>query len=252
MAGAVPSLLRKGGQVALDFLFPPLCIQCRQHVGDAGSLCAKCWSAISFIEGPICATCGLPFDAPVFEESRCAACYADPPSFDRARAVMRYDDASKESILAFKHGDRIELVPSFARWMARTGRDLIVETDLIVAVPLHRTRLWSRRYNQAAELARSVAHHSRTRFEPVLIERVRHTPSQGDMPSASARRRNVAGAFRLAPGTVEQVKGRTILVIDDVLTTGATVDACAQILKRGGAKAVYVLALARVVRPSSL
>jgi ComF family protein len=165
---------------------------------------------------------------------------------------MRYDEASKGSILAFKHADRLDLVPSFARWLARAGRDLMADTDIIAAVPLHRSRLWSRRYNQAAELARHLARLSGKRFEPDLIERVRRTQSQGDMPSASARRRNVAGAFRLAQGTASQVKGRTILVIDDVLTTGATVDACARILKRSGAKAVYVLALARVVRPSSL
>jgi ComF family protein len=241
-----------GGKGALDFLFPPLCIQCREHVGEAGSLCVACWSAIGFIEGPVCATCGLPFDVPAFEGQLCAACHADPPAFDQARAVMRYDEASKDSILAFKHGDRLELVPSFARWLARTGHALLAQTDAITPVPLHRTRLWSRRYNQAAELARALARHSGKQFEPALIERTRRTPSQGEMPSASARQRNVSGAFRLADGVRERIGGRSILVIDDVLTTGATVDACARILKKGGAKAVFVLALARVVRPSSL
>ncbi len=252
MAGAVPSLLRRSGQGVLDFLFPPLCIRCRQHVGEAGGLCVTCWNAISFIEGPVCAACGLPFDVPAFEGQLCAVCHADPPSFDRARAVMRYDEASKDSILAFKHGDRLELVPSFARWLARTGNALLLEADIIAPVPLHRRRLWSRRYNQAAELARALARQAGKRFDPVLIERTRRTPSQGEMPSASARRRNVSGAFRLAEGATARVKGQTVLVIDDVLTTGATVDACARVLKKGGAKAVFVLALARVVRPSTL
>ncbi len=242
-------LLRKIGNGVLDFLFPPLCLQCRDHVGDAGGLCARCWSAISFIEGPTCATCGLPFDMPVFEETKCAACHANPPDFDKARAIMRYDEASKGAILAFKHADRLDLAPSFARWLERAGRTMLAECDLVVPVPLHRTRLWSRRYNQAAELARNLSRLCQKPYAPHVLARVSRTPSQGEMPSAGARRRNVAGAFKVRPKMDGQVRGQVILLIDDVLTTGATADSCARVLKRCGAKAVFVLALARVVRP---
>jgi ComF family protein len=244
-----PNVLRKAGSGLLDFLFPPLCLQCREHVGEAGGLCARCWSAISFIEGPSCATCGLPFDMPVFAETKCAACHADPPDFDKARAIMRYDDASKGAILAFKHADRLDLVPSFTRWLERAGGALLAECDLIVPVPLHRTRLWSRRYNQSAELARKLSRSCQRVYAPDVLVRVRRTPSQGEMPSAGARRRNVAGAFEVRPGMKGRVTGRAILLIDDVLTTGATADSCARVLKRSGARAVFVLALARVVRP---
>jgi len=243
------NVLRRAGNGLLDFLFPPLCIQCREHVGEAGGLCAQCWGAISFIEGPTCATCGLPFDMPVFGETKCAACHADPPDFDKARAIMRYDEASKGAILALKHADRLDLVPSFVRWLERVGTTILAECDLIVPVPLHRSRLWSRRYNQSAELARTLSRLCRKTYAPNVLVRVRRTPSQGEMPSASARRRNVAGAFMVRPQIRDQVIGRSILIVDDVLTTGATVDSCARVLKRCGAKAVFVLALARVVRP---
>jgi ComF family protein len=249
MSAPGSNVLRKAGSGLLDFLFPPLCLQCREHVGEAGGLCARCWSAICFIEGPSCATCGLPFDMPVIEETKCAACHADPPGFDKARAIMRYDEASKGAILAFKHADRLDLAPSFTRWLKRTGGALLVECDLIVPVPLHRMRLWSRRYNQSAELARKLSRSCQKVYAPEVLVRVRRTPSQGEMPSAGARRRNVAGAFKVRPGMKNRVDGRAILLVDDVLTTGATVDSCARVLKRSGARAVFVLALARVVRP---
>src|SRR5215469_2295562 len=250
MVAPSPSGMRKAGNGLLDFLFPPLCLQCREHVGEAGGLCARCWSAISFIEGPACASCGVPFEMPVFEETKCATCHAEPPNFDKASAIMRYDDASKGAILALKHADRLDLVPSFARWLERVGRTMIQESDLILPVPLHRSRLWSRRYNQSAELARLLSRLCQRPYAPDALERARRTPSQGEMPSASARRRNVTGAFRVRPAMREAIHGRAILVVDDVLTTGATVDSCARVLKRAGAKAVFVLALARVVRPS--
>lgn len=250
MQALSPSVLRKAGSGLLDFLFPPLCLQCREHVGEAGGLCARCWSAISFIEGPACATCGLPFEMPVFEETKCAACHANPPEFEKARAIMRYDETSKGAVLALKHADRLDLVPSFARWLERVGRSMLAECDLIVPVPLHRRRLWSRRYNQSAELARILSRFCKKVYAPDVLERTRSTPSQGEMASAGARRRNVAGAFRVRPEMKGAIAGRVVLLIDDVLTTGATVDSCARVLKRSGARTVYVLALARVARPS--
>ncbi len=234
-------------KAALDLLFPPQCMACRAPVSDAG-FCAACWSGITFLDGPGCACCGLPFPVALEGDNLCAACLARPPAFDSARAILAYDEASKGAILALKHADRLDLVPGFSRWLARVGRTQ--DCDLIVPVPLHRTRLWQRRYNQAAELARRLAREFRLPADTQGLARSRPTPSQGAMPSAKARRRNVQRAFRVPDPA--RVAGRRILLLDDVLTTGATVEACARALKRAGAARVHVLALARVVKASDM
>jgi len=164
---------------------------------------------------------------------------------------MRYDPASRDLILALKRADRLDLVPPFARWLDRTGYTLLTNSDLIVPVPLHWRRLWGRRYNQSALLAHRLATISGRPFDPGILLRTRATPSQGEMPSAKARRRNVLGAFRLAPEKAMAITDKTVLLIDDVFTTGSTVEACARALKRAGAAKVLVLTLARVVRPMS-
>jgi ComF family protein len=235
----------------LDLLFPPLCIACREP-GTSHGFCSKCWGEIQFLDGPLCGCCGVPFDValPGLEESLCAACLTRPPAFDRARAILHYSEASRAPILALKHGDRLDLVPGFALWLERAGRALIAEADLIVPVPLHRFRLWRRRYNQAAELARALARRSGRPLDVLTLCRSRPTISQGMMPSARARRRNVLGAFRIA--NPRRIAGRAILLVDDVMTTGATAEAAARALKRAGATRVYVLALARVVRATEI
>ncbi|MGH6828097.1 MAG: double zinc ribbon domain-containing protein [Rhizomicrobium sp.] len=229
-----------------DILFPPLCIACRAPLGGASGFCAGCWSQIAFLDGPMCDGCGLPFVVDAGEGTRCGACLARPPAYDRARAIFAYDSFSRGPILALKHADRLELVPGFAQWLERAGRLLISESEIIIPVPLHRLRLWRRRYNQAAELARALG---RRTGKPVLLNtlvRKRKTESQGAMVSASGRRRNVRGAFAVPRPAM--VKGRSILLIDDVLTTGATAESCARALKGAGAATVHVLALARVVK----
>lgn len=238
---------RRTGRKVLDLAYPPLCIVCREPVADAGSLCPACWSTLHFLDGPVCAVCGLPFDFDPAGETVCAACLAHPPAFDRARAILRYDDISRKPILAIKRADRLDLVPAFGRWLERTGRELLAGSDVLMPVPLHRARLWRRRYNQAAELARALSRCSGLPLDVLSLRRTRRTPSQGEMPSAQARRRNVRGAFAAERGAA--VAGKRIVLVDDVLTTGATVNACAKALKRAGAAEVYVLALARVVRP---
>jgi ComF family protein len=232
----------------LDLLFPPLCIACREPLGAGHGFCAACWGRIAFLDGPMCDCCGLPFGVDPGEGTRCAACLAKPPAYERARALLVYDDNSRDPILALKHADRLELVPGFAHWLERSGRPLLAESDLIVPVPLHRFRLWRRRYNQAAELARALGRRTSKPVAVRALERSRPTQSQGAMVSARARRRNVLGAFRVPePGLVA---GRNILLVDDVLTTGATAEACARALKRAGAARVQILTLARVVKAS--
>jgi ComF family protein len=240
---------RRIGRGALDLLFPPLCISCREQVSEPGSLCATCWQDVAFLDGPACSCCGLPFDLDPGGDTLCASCLAKPPSFDKARAVMRYDEKSRAPILALKHADRLDLVPAFARWLDRSGRALLDQTDLIVPVPLHRMRLWTRRYNQSAELARALRRVCGKPVDALALRRTRATPSQGAMTSAKARRRNVLGAFQVPAARRAAVVGRSVLLVDDVFTTGATAEACARALKRAGAAKVFVLALARVVRP---
>ena len=249
MGGVLQSGLTRAGRAVLNLLFPPLCIGCRAAVAEPGALCANCWQDIRFLDGPMCECCGLPFEFDAGEGTLCAACQARPPAFDKARAVMRYDEASRGPILALKHGDRLDLVPGFGRWLGRGGGALLEEADIILPVPLHPFRLWRRRYNQAAEFARTLSRRSGKPAALFALVRSRDTPSQGAMRSAKARRRNMLGAFKVPAGHKSAIAGRNVLLIDDVLTTGATADACARALKRAGAAKVFVLALARVVRP---
>jgi ComF family protein len=229
----------------LDLLLPPRCLSCGLTVATPGTLCASCWRGITFLGEPCCARCGYPFAFDIGAEALCGACAAAPPEFDRARAAMRYDDASRSLVLALKHGDRLHLAPSLAQWMRRAGGAFLGEADLLVPVPLHWTRLFARRYNQAAVLALAIGKGVGVPVSADCLIRRRRTPSQG-RKNAAARRRNVAGAFTLRHPHV--IAGRRIILIDDVLTTGATVAECARVLKRGGAARVEVLALARTVR----
>ncbi|MGH6871864.1 MAG: ComF family protein [Rhizomicrobium sp.] len=245
-----PALAAKFGRAVLDLVYPPLCAICRRPVSEAHALCAACWSGIAFLDGPACACCGAPFEIDPGPDTLCAACHAEPPAFERALSVLRYDDASKKPILALKRADRHDLVPAFARWLERAGRDLLAETDLLVPVPLHRRRLWQRRYNQAALLALKLGKLTGKPADPLALTRIKPTPSQGEMPSAKARRRNVRGAFKVVDR--KAVAGRSVLLIDDVFTTGATVSACARALKRAGARKVLVLTVARVVRAANV
>ncbi|HUO93472.1 MAG TPA: ComF family protein [Rhizomicrobium sp.] len=246
---ALHEIARRLGRSTLDLLFPPLCASCRAPVGEPYSLCAACWRAVQFLDGPCCAQCGYPFDFDPGADTRCGGCLARPPAFDTARAIMRYDDKSRDLVLAFKRADRLDLAPAFANWLARVGKPLLDECDVIVPVPLHPARLWQRRYNQSALLAQALARRVGRPAQLFALERVRRTPSQGQMVSAKARRRNVLGAFRVV--NKELLSGRKVLLVDDVYTTGATLEACARALKRVKVQRIFVLTLARVVRPAS-
>ena len=250
LRAALPAMRRAGAHM-LNLLLPWRCIACGVSVEGPGALCPECWSGIAFIAPPLCACCGYPFPYEVGASALCATCVAHPPSFERARAVFAYDDASRGPVLAFKHADRTDAAPAFGQWLKRAGAELLADRPLIVPVPLHRTRLMARRYNQSAELARALAAASGADCAPDLLVRTRRTPSQGGL-SASGRRRNVQGAFALRPGMEDRVQNRRMLLIDDVFTTGATADACARALRRAGSGPVDVLTLARVVRPGQL
>ncbi len=234
-------------RLAFDVVLPPLCLSCRTIVSAPGSLCPACWRAITFLAPPLCAACGLPFELDAGPGAVCAACAGMASPVRRARAVFRYDDSSKPLVLRFKHADRLEGAPAFARWMARAGAELVADADLVAPVPLHRWRLLARRYNQAALLALALGRESGLPAIPDLLVRRRPTPSMGRM-NRRERESNVKGAFAMAPGRAAAVAGRTVLLVDDVLTTGATVGECAKVLLKAGAAAVDVLTLGRVVR----
>lgn len=250
-AAPLTSLVRRVRGVArgaLDALLPPLCLSCSALVSEPGALCAACWAKVSFLGAPLCARCGYPFELDAGPEALCGACLQRPPRYDRARAAFRYEDGSRGLVLSFKHGDRTDAAPAYGRWMARAGAELLADADFLAPVPLHRWRLFWRRYNQAALLAHAAGKVSDRRVLADLLIRRRNTPSQADR-NARERRRNVAGAFTLNERYRPFIRGRRIVLVDDVLTTGATVEACARVLRHAGAERVDVLALARVVRP---
>ena len=207
------------------------------------------WSEVTFLDEPCCSACGFPFEFDLGLNALCGRCIARRPAYDCARAAFAYNDASRSVVLAFKHGGRTEGLSMFGRQMNRAGRHVLKEADILIAVPLHYSRLTRRRYNQSALLARAVSKISGTAVDSHSLLRKRATDSQGGL-SFSGRRRNVSGAFALHPKA--DIKDKTIVLIDDVFTTGATLESCARTLRRGGAKTVHGLTLARVVKGASL
>lgn len=250
MSSIIPTYFRVLTRRALDLLMPPRCLKCGDVVADAGALCAGCFEKITFITMPLCNTCGVPFSDIYLghtDLSICGACAKSPPAFDRARAVMVYDDDSRSLITGFKYADRTDLAPALGRWMMRAGGELLEDADVILPVPLHRWRMLTRTYNQSAYLTRRIAHLSGLPAEYGVLRRTKPTPSQGGL-SASARRLNVAAAFSVTNPAL--VAGKKVVLVDDVLTTGATLNSCAKTLKQSGAASVDALVVARVPAPS--
>ncbi|HCM83324.1 MAG TPA: hypothetical protein DIS76_02000 [Rhodospirillaceae bacterium] len=230
----------------LDILLPHRCQQCGMLVGQAHALCPDCWPKMHFIVPPYCAGCGLPFPHDYgSDDTLCARCLAESPPFSAARSAAVYDDESKALILRFKHGDQLYLAPAFASWMHRAAPEWFTPGSMIIPVPLHRTRIFMRRYNQAALLARALAKLSGQICALDGLVRHRRTPSQGAM-NREQRLKNVTGAFRVHSRWQEKIKDRDVILVDDVLTTGATASVCAKTLMRAGARDVKVLTLMRV------
>lgn len=237
-------------RAGLDLLLPPVCLTCDQPVDKPGRFCAACFSATSFITEPCCQSCGLPFESAGQggPGGVCATCRADRPPWERARAALRYDEQARRLILPFKHADRVELAASLAPMMARAGAALLAEADCLVPVPLHRRRLSARRYNQAALLA---WHLARGAARPLLTDALRRLRPTAPLAKLSAehRRATLDGVFQVRPHRVRGIAGRRVLLIDDVLTSGATCAGCAEALLEAGAIAVDVLVAARVPDP---
>lgn len=238
--------MRALGRGLADIILPPLAHDSAEASASLG-LTPDAWSRIVFLEDPVCDGCGAAFDVQggAFAASRCAACETRPYAFARARAACVYDEASRGLILKYKHGDHQPFAPLFARWVGRAAAPLIAEADAVAPVPLHPFRLLSRRFNQAAEIARPLARTAGLDYLPDALIRTTHTVSQGGK-SARGRRLNVKSAFAVTEAGRRRLRGRRILLVDDVLTTGATAEACARALLDAGARAVDLAVVARV------
>jgi ComF family protein len=230
---------------ALDVALPALCPACREQVRDNG-LCASCWSKLSLIAPPYCERLGIPFAYDPGPGVLSMQAISDPPAYHRARAAVRYDDIARALVHALKYGDRIDLAPTMGRWMARAGRELLKDADAIIPVPLHWRRLWGRRFNQSALLAQALSRETGVAVADAALKRVKATAQQVGL-TQSERAQNVQGAFRVPPDRKALVAGRRVVLVDDVLTSGATSDACARALLRAGARNVDLVVFARVV-----
>jgi ComF family protein len=227
-------------------LFPPICLGCQSQVAEPGALCGTCWANLRLIERPFCPVMGTPFRQDHGDGVLSAEAIANPPSFARLRSAAIHTGLARRLVGDLKYRDRTDLAPWMARWMLRAGSEILGESDLVVAVPLHRRRFFQRRYNQSAELARSLSALTGLVFEPDLVHRTRPTSQQVGL-HARQRQDNVRGAFSVDAKGKAKLKGKRVLLIDDVYTTGATVSSVSRVLRRNGAASVDVLTFSRVL-----
>lgn len=239
--------IRASTRDALQSVFPPRCIACGEDVGSEFGLCGPCWREMNLITGAVCACCGAPLPGEAEATARCDDCLRAPRPWSRGRAAMLYSGTGRRLILSFKHHDRHDLLRPLSAWLGRAAAPLI-EPDMVLApVPLHRLRLIKRRFNQSAMLAQAIARQAGIACVPDLFIRTRHTPSQEGLNRAE-RAQNLAGAIAVAPRRAQRILGRHVLIVDDVLTSGATMGAAAEAALAAGAAQVSVVALARVAK----
>lgn len=232
-------------QRALSLIYPDQCVLCEARVEERGGLCATCWRETPFLTGLVCETCGVSLPGSDSGQVLCDDCLSMPRPWESGRAALSYRDAGRRVVLALKHADRLDLVPACADWMVRAGRPVLTEGTVLVPIPSHWTRLLSRRYNQAAELCRAVSKLSGLPSVPDALIRTKRTPKQDGM-TVEARFANMAGAVVANPKAIKRLQGCRICLIDDVMTSGATLSAATRALHDAGAERVCTLVLARV------
>ena len=231
----------------VDLVFPPRCPLCGDALSNQGGLCSDCWAELVIPGEPCCATCSRPFREDIAgESSQCGVCLAHPPLHDGIAAATLYNDASRKLILAFKHGRKIALASQLGHLMAAKLPDAGDPSPLLVPVPLHRWRLWMRGFNQAVLLARTLERHGKGRCAVDVLVRQKSTPMLGGMTS-SARERILRGAIRINPRWAQTVRGCDVVLVDDVLTSGATTNVCVKALRKAGARTVTIACFARVL-----
>lgn len=248
MLAQLPARLWRG---LLDLVTPGQCLHCRTPVVESACLCMACWARLQHLDDPVCDMLGTPFAYDQGAGMLSPAALAEPPGWDRARAAVIYDEVARTIASSLKYGDRQEAGLLMARMMLRAGRKLIAESDVIIPVPLHRWRLWKRRFNQSAYLAQRIAEDSGRQWVAQALVRRKRTRSQVGLDHDS-RRKNVKGAFAVPEAQLRRVAGKSVLLIDDVRTTGATAEACAAALKRAGARNVSLLTFALVPAPAKI
>ncbi len=235
-------------QKAVSILYPDQCVSCGAMVESAHGLCGACWSETPFIDGLTYDACGVPLLGEAFEDRPlCDDCMTRPPPWDQGRAALLYRDNARRLVLALKHGDRIHLARPCGAWLAGHAREMLGEGGLILPIPLHWTRLVLRRFNQSALLAHAVAKETGHTVLTDAVLRCRRTPSQ-ERRSGDERRANVGGAMALNPKRAHEIRGREVLLLDDVMTSGATFAEATRVLRAAGVGSVSVLALARVAK----
>lgn len=237
--------VRRAGRTALDLVLPPLCLACAKPVASPASLCPQCWAGLDFIARPYCERLGTPFAHDLGAGILSPKAIAEPPVFGRARAVVRYEGTGRRLVHRLKYSDRLDLARAMGGLMARAGAELLADAHCLVPVPLHARRLWGRRFNQAGELAKAIAQASGVPVRHDVLIRRKATRSQVGL-SAAERARNVSGAFAVPPRSRSALAGRRVVLVDDVMTTGSTLDAASRVLKRAGAAEVDVLVFALV------
>lgn len=229
---------------------PARCIITGDVVESSDMVSPEGWAQLDFIQSPLCEICGVPFGVEQEEDAHdgliCADCLDDVPTFRRARSVLRYDDQSRLLILSYKHGDKTYMAKPFAQWIVTAGQDVLSDADILIPVPLYWTRLLKRRYNQAGILAQAISKKTKIPVSVFALKRIRSTKSQGHM-NIKGRKKNVKGAFSVVDKYVDNIVGKRVVLIDDVYTTGVTVNECAKVLLGAGACSVDVLCVARTV-----
>lgn len=237
--------LRKAIERVSDVLVPSTCLTCDRFVDVQGGCCPQCWNKLRFITKPLCPVMGSPFTIDMGEGFLSAEAISNPPPFEKLRAVLVYDELARKLVSSIKYSDRTDLLRWVANWMHVSGQEVIVDADIIMPVPLHSSRLRSRRFNQAGELAHRLAELNQKEFMPEILVRKKPTRQQVGL-SERERARNVSGAFIVPQEMKINLKGKRVLLVDDVYTTGATSKAATRALKRGGASQINVLVFAKV------
>ena len=221
---------------------------CGVETENERGLCQSCWIDTHFATGQVCDSCGVPVPEGAQEIIHCDSCLSFPPAWDQGRCSVLYEGAGRKLALLLKHSDRLDLVPQMAQWMYASAAPLIEEDTVIIPVPLHRFRLLRRRFNQAAILAQKLGKLSKRSVYVDALRRVKPTKTQKNM-SREERFQNLDNSMILSPRFKDQLKDKSVLLVDDVMTTGATLSACAEICRASGAKKVNVVTFARVARP---
>lgn len=247
MVKPIKKLVKSFVSQAANIIFPPRCVNCYCFTMQHGALCIDCWSKLNFISNPYCNSCGIPFEFVVGDSLTCGDCITKNPSFDQARSAVVYDESCTKLITSFKYGDKTHHARILSKWIDLCGKDILNKTDFMIPVPIHLKRLRKRKYNQAALLAKYLQKDCKI---PILYDgliRVKNTPQQAGL-SSYARMRNLSGAILFNQKYKHQLQGKTVTIIDDVMTTGSTLEVCSRVLKKAGIKKIYALTVARTIK----